>query len=1042
MSDIMRPVPFDELIIRISEEESLHNSIFSIGEKLFSNPKKGSVKIFGREIKGALGPAAGPHTQLAQNIIASFLVGSRFIELKTVQIMDTLEIEKPCIDAFDEGYNVEWSTEYTLEKAYDEYIKAYVICHMLDARNGNDEPSFMFNMSVGYNLEGIKKERMQAYIDSMIDASKRENLKRYIDLAKELISDGYLIKGDEKNKKLILKRLDRISFNVSPIVTVSTMHGCPPEEIEAICKYLMDEKSLDLFVKLNPTLLGYEEVRRTLDDLGFGYVELSREAFSHDLQYPDAIEMLTRLRAFAKEKNRHFGVKLTNTLGNINPKDRLPGDERYMSGRALLPISTKLALKLSKEFDGDLSISYSGGASELTAKDILEAGIAPVTLATDILKPGGYTRLSTISRICDIPVDNSSVKIEMLERIVKRANDPSGSFSKDYRGTYSAKVNTPLDLFDCYVSPCVEACPIHQDIPEYIELAAEGRREDALELIYAKNALPNITGWICDHQCQNHCTRLDYEGPVKIREVKRLLSESEGRAYLERIKEELEPSSDIKAAVIGGGPAGLSAAYFLSLSGFDVHLFEKERDFGGVVMSTIPSFRIPREAVDRDVDLIKALGVKMHLGTEKTISELKKEKFRYIFVAIGATCSNDPGVKGNGLRESAISFLSSSKKNKRENIGLFPVIVGGGNTAMDAARMAVRTEGVKKVRVVYRRTENEMPADLEEYRAALGDGIEFMFLHNPVELVDGRLTLMKMVLSDVDSSGRRSPKESGETETIDCTALITAIGEKVDMTELDRIGYRDEDGVYLIGDAATGPSTIVRCIESAKEAVDSALDDFFEGSEIDDDAECSCEGGEDHHHHHHDEDEEEDDDEDISEASLRALESEYFEEISKRKSRILFSDEKDGLDEFFKREGQRCLECTYLCNKCVDVCPNRANVAIDTREGEYDFEDPFQVIHLDAYCNECGNCKTFCPHLGAPYLDKFTLFSRLDDFESSKNSGFYLEDEKLYLRLDGTIFEIEIDEEGNLSQEIPEEVESLLNTIFKDYGYLLGRVEE
>ncbi len=179
MSDIMRPVPFVELLHRIVNEYRNHGSIFSISEDLFYHDKgEKQLSIFGQTCSTALGPAAGPHTQLAQNIVASYLVGGRFIELKTVQILDTLEVDKPCIDARDEGYNVEWSTEFTLPKAADEYIKAWYILHVLDVTLNDREfgkPSFIFNMSVGYNLEGIKTPRMQAFIDTMIDAGKDEH---------------------------------------------------------------------------------------------------------------------------------------------------------------------------------------------------------------------------------------------------------------------------------------------------------------------------------------------------------------------------------------------------------------------------------------------------------------------------------------------------------------------------------------------------------------------------------------------------------------------------------------------------------------------------------------------------------------------------------------------------------------------------------------------------------------------------------------------------------------------------------------------------
>ena len=1041
----MRPIPFGELLTRIMGEFRNHDSIFSIDKaQFYKDDRKKTVNVFSQSCTTPMGPAAGPHTQLSQNIVASYLVGARFIELKTVQIMDHLEIAKPCIDARDEGYNVEWSTEYTLEKAYDEYLKAWIVLHMIEsAMEGKvvEKPSFIFNMSCGYNLEGIKQEKMQIFIDSMIDAGKKPLFDEYINEAKALLDEGILEGSDwEGREECVRKTLDKISRNICPSVTVSTMHGCPPKEIEAICSYLLTEKKLDTFVKLNPTLLGYDTVRKVLDDLGFNYVVLKRESFEHDLQLSDAKAMLHRLVELAGKEGRKFGVKLTNTLGNVNPQDVLPGDERYGSGRILLPLSTRVALILSEEFNGTLPISYSGGVSALSVKELFEIGIHPITLATDMLHPGGYAKMKQLCEICKEAPEawkKETIDVSRLRKFVEEVSSPKGIAGKEFRGTNSSKVGTPLSLFDCYVAPCVEACPIHQPIPEYVALAGEGRLAEALSLIYTSNALPNITGWICDHQCQNHCTRMDYEGPVQIREVKRIAAEKGFDEFKASMWEKPDEPADVKAAVIGAGPAGLAAAYFLALAGFDTSVFEKEKNAGGVVANIIPEFRIPLEAVEKDVQFIKDNGVKFNFGTEKTIKELRDEGFEYIFVGVGATASNDPHVSGNGPRESAISFLLRSKNGEKINLGKNVVVVGGGNTAMDAARMAIRTQGVESVTVVYRRSQSEMPADREEYEMALSDGVKFLFLANPSDVTDGIMNVKKMVLGEKDASGRRKPVESGETFSLDCSYMISAIGEKADQNVLDAIGVGEEGKVYIIGDTKTGPSTVVRCIASAQSAVDDAIDKVYEDilSQDDDEKECDCEG---ECTCSSQEEEVIEEDEDIDE--IRSEEDDFFASIREKKSSVLLSASKTSKD-FLKTEAKRCLECSYYCNKCTEVCPNRANVMLDMRDTGL-FDDPFQILHLDAYCNECGNCAAFCPHDGGPYLKKFTLFSRLDDFENSTNSGFYSENDQVKIRLDGKIIDGEIDKDGKLVADVPEEVKAMVETVFVSYSYLLGPVEE
>ena len=1056
MADIMRPVPFQEMLERIAGELRNHGSVFGIDSSLFySDRRKKKVRIFSGAATTPVGPAAGPHTQLAQNIVTSYLAGARFIELKTVQIMDRLEIAKPCIDARDEAYNVEWSTEFTLEKAYDEYLKAWFILHIIEGilTGGiKEEPSFLFNMSVGYDLKGIKEERMQAFIDNMISCSKPE-FDEYLAIARAMLEDN-LFEGTEWESGVLkaAKNIEDIPRRIASSATISTMHGCPPDEIESICAYMLEEKGIDTFVKLNPTLLGYDKARSLLDSHGFGYVVLSRGTFEHDLQAKDALPMLHRLVDLAASKGRSFGVKLTNTLGTANDGSVLPGEEKYMSGRSLFPLSLSVAVMLSDEFDGRLPISFSGGVSALNAQRLFEAGIHPLTLATDMLRPGGYSRMTQIASILNESDgwDMDAIDMEKLHALQKDSEDAE-YLDKEHHGTRLSKVSSPLPLTDCFVAPCVEACPIGQDIPDYIALAGEGRWAEALGLIYLKNALPGITGWICDHQCQLHCSRNDYEKPIEIRRIKRLAVEKGMEEFRRDIWEAPENPAPVKAAVIGAGPAGLSAAYFLARAGFDTSVFEKEGEAGGVVRSAIPEFRIPSSVVDDDIAFIKDNGVKFHFSVEKTVEELRKEGFGYIFVSIGATKPNDAGIGGNAPRESAVSFLMRAKRGEVKSLGRSVVVVGGGNTAMDAARMAKRIAGVESVTVVYRRSISEMPADREEYEEALADGVSFMFLHNPAEAQDGKAKLSVMALGDADASGRRRPVPTGETVEIDCDYLITAIGEKVDPEVLKALGADEEsEGLYIIGDAATGPSTVVRCMASARAAVDEAIDSVYEAMEEEDDDEEEEECGCGHHHedgeecscghHHHDDDEDEDEMSEEEEAELRGAEDEFFLAIKRKKSKLLIPGDED--DEFFAvSEASRCTECSYLCLKCVEVCPNRANVALDMRDTGL-FEDPYQILHLDAYCNECGNCATFCPHSGRPYKDKLTLFSLREDFDSSDNSGFYVENDTVLIRLDGKVIEGVIDREGMLEADVPEEVKAMIEKVLLSYSYLLGAVEE
>ncbi|MDP1994850.1 MAG: putative selenate reductase subunit YgfK, partial [Ignavibacteria bacterium] len=390
MSDQMTPIPFNQLFNWMITEYKNEQTIFGIHKSNFFFKKNSApVKIFTEALEMPLGPAAGPHTQLTQNIIASYLVGGRFFELKTVQILDELKVDKPCIDAQDEGYNVEWSQELKLEQSCDEYLKAWILLHMLKELFGfskNAERGFVFNMSVGYNLEGIKTERMDNFIQNLKDSSYNEKFILYKNQLITMLKDQNVREliiqhiNSNINFKKLISSVQNISPNISNSVTLSTMHGCPPEEIEAIAKYLINEKGLHTYVKLNPTLLGYAKVTSILHQLGFNYIELNRASFEHDISFADAVPMLKRLQDYAKENKRDFGVKLSNTLGVKNRKKVLAGDDMYMSGRSLFPLTINVARLLAEEFCDELPMSFSGGATINNVQEIVDCGIAPVTL--------------------------------------------------------------------------------------------------------------------------------------------------------------------------------------------------------------------------------------------------------------------------------------------------------------------------------------------------------------------------------------------------------------------------------------------------------------------------------------------------------------------------------------------------------------------------------------------------------------------------------------------------------------------------------------
>lgn len=1015
MSDVMRPIPFKKLLNWLREEARCYRRIFGIPEEKFYRKKDGTLlPLFGEHLATPLGPAAGPHTQLAQNIVAAYLGGGRFFELKTVQILDDLDIPKPCITAQDECYNVEWSTELSVEEAFGEYVKAWFLLHVLEREWGLPGPrSFMFNMSVGYDLEGIKSPKVDRFIEGLKDASSSPVFQECKAVLREEL--GTFSALDEEF-------IENISPRICSSVTLSTLHGCPPGEIEAICKYLLGEKGLHTFVKLNPTLLGYEFVQRALAGLGYDYVQLKEESFAHDLQYGDALELLRRVAAFAEERGLGFGVKLSNTLPVKIARGELPGEEMYMSGRALYPLTINLAAKLAAEFEGRLKISYAGGADAFNIARIFQSGIWPITVATTLLKPGGYARLKQMAEELEPHLARNGDGLVDVQQLQKLAADAlrDVNYHKERRSVESRKVSRPLPLTDCFIAPCTAGCPIGQDVPDYIRLIGEGRYREAYEVIVDKNPLPFTTGTLCPQFCATKCTRLDYEEPVCIRALKKVAAERGHGSY--PFPGRREGGGAAKVAVIGAGPAGLAAGYFLARNGVKVTVFDHRERPGGTVAWVIPDFRISGEYLEKDLDLIRGAGVEFQLGVNPdfTVKGLREEGYQYIVLAIGAGRANPLNLKdGSEGAIDVLEFLEQFNRDKKAlKLGKRVAVIGGGNSAMDAARAALRVEGVEEVYVVYRRTRKYMPVDREELEAALREGVILKELLAPYSWSGGVLRCQKMELGEPDASGRRRPVPvQGEFEDVKVDTVIAAIGQQVDYDILKRNGIQvDEAGriaadpdtcetnvanVFVAGDARTGPSTIVQAMAEGRKVARAILEK--EGL-----------------------------------APEKAAPWPSFDGERRRQEII---QKKGLLQAAFPEaaeEHRRCLECGYLCNLCVEVCPNRANVAVEVK-GEA-LRDPNQIIHVDGMCNECGNCATFCPYDGAPYKDKFTLFWSEEDFNNSRNDGFLLlgdgEQPLFRVRRGDKVLEVQFDAAGRADKELEPGLRDLLWTTYKEHRYL------
>ncbi|MGH8928095.1 MAG: 4Fe-4S dicluster domain-containing protein [Acidimicrobiia bacterium] len=394
----LTPFPLDVLMGRIRHEWESRSRIFDLPTARFWAPDPAvdlSFSFLGRRAATPVGPAAGPHSQMAQNIVLGWLGGARLFELKTIQVLDELVINRPCIDMQTIGYNIEWSQELSVAASLEEYVKAWMAIHLLRQWEplvehlGPNPGAHVFDMSVGYDLAGISTDKVAGFIEGLIDARAE------IDRLRPQIPAPFNALPD----------LD-FPTRVADTVTLSTFHGCPPHEIDQITRHLMTRHGVDVIVKLNPTLLGFDRVTEIIHgNLGFDEVVVRKEAFDADLQFDQALELIVGLNQFAASNGRRFGVKLTNTLVVGNHKGFMPDDPMYLSGPPLHVLATALLDRLMAALPGLLGteggpvqVSFSAGVNKENLSETIGLGVVPATICSDLLKPGGYGRLEPMLR--------------------------------------------------------------------------------------------------------------------------------------------------------------------------------------------------------------------------------------------------------------------------------------------------------------------------------------------------------------------------------------------------------------------------------------------------------------------------------------------------------------------------------------------------------------------------------------------------------------------------------------------------------------------
>ena len=407
-------------------------------------------------------------------------------------------------------------------------------------------------------------------------------------------------------------------------------------------------------------------------------------------------------------------------------------------------------------------------------------------------------------------------------------------------------------------SPCKAQCPAHIDVQGYVNLAAKGKFEEALALIKKASPFPSICGRVCHHPCETHCSRGDIDQSVGIHGIERFIADLDlkaGKRYMPRIK---DPKED-RVAVVGSGPAGLTCAYYLAIKGYPVTVFEKAAKPGGMLTAGLPSYRLPADVVEAEIQHIRDMGVTIktgiEIGTDVTVAQLRKDGYKAIFVAVGTQECIQLGIEGEDLEGvyPALDYLGRVNRGEKVALGKNVAVIGGGNAAMDAVRSARRL-GAENAFIIYRRGLEEMPANAEEIEECQEEGIPIKTLTQPVRFIgkNGKVTAIeciKMKLGKPDESGRRTPQPvAGSEFTLEIDNAISALGQEADWScltdecactlsdwgtmNVDPLTLQSDDpDIFAGGDAVRGPQSIIEAIADGRQAAIS-IDLFIKGRDL------------------------------------------------------------------------------------------------------------------------------------------------------------------------------------------------------------------
>ena len=786
------------------------------------------------------------------------------------------------------------------------------------------------------------------------------------------------------------------------------MHGCPPDEIEAIARHLLVDRGLHTTVKLNPTLLGRDRVLEILHDrLGYHDIRIADAVFDHDLQYGRAVRLIRSLTATAHDRGLHFGVKLSNTLAMGNHRGVLPGQEMYMSGRALYPVTMALFHRLATELGAGLSVSFSAGADALNLPAILAAGARPVTVVSDLLKPGGYARFAQYldnleaemarrgaASLAELSADRQR---SLAAEAAAAAGDPRYARSTITGRPAQGRLRPrPLRLHRRALRGAVR----HRPGRSRLRLAHRPRRSRAGA---AHHPGPQPPAGL--HRLRLHPPLRDALHPAQLRGAgghsrPQALCRRTGR-HGHRAPRRCAPARRWPSSA-AGRRAWPPPACWPSTACPSPSWSRGTVRAGCWPAPSRPSACLPA-ALEADLQRIRALGVRFELNSPAPDpAALLAQGYAAVYVATGAPVSiplGIPGEDGPGVYD-ALGLLDDVRRQVEEgsaprSIGRRVLVVGGGNSAVDAARAALRL-GAEKVTLVYRRTRREMPAIAEEAEAALGEGVILAELTIPVRVIrstDGVVALecRRAVLGEPGPDGRRQPVPvEGSEFGMAADAIVVAIGQRpasplpVDAAS----GVTAHPGIYAGGDAVRGPATVIQAIADGRRAAEAICRDLGlyaralavprplplrrrdrppEGRPCPPRAAPRARrapAG------------------DAAPASRR-WRSPWAVRPPAARPRAVCSAPRSATSAW--RSAPTAPTTPTRPTRPRSPCRCWPAPAVPGRSGHGAFRvaQARQIVHVDDLCNACGNCETFCVHQGKPYRDKPRLFLTREGFAAA-----------------------------------------------------------